>query len=57
MWPEAHVVVEKEGEEVDNLILSGKNTFLFGSHDSNDFRLDHGSLSKFHGGIYFSSDM
>ena len=57
LWPEAYVVVEKEGDEVDNLVLSGKNVFLFGGHSSNDFRLDHGSLSKFHAGIYFSSDM
>lgn len=31
--------------------------FFFGSHNSNDFRLDHGSLSKFHACIYFSSNM
>lgn len=57
MWPEANMVVEKEGNEVDNLMLTDKNIFMLGSHEASDFKLEHGSISKFHASIYFSTDM
>ena len=57
LWPEANLVVEKEGNEVDSLVLAGRNRFILGSRPSSDFRLEHGSISKFHAGLYFSSNM
>lgn len=42
---------------MDNILLLGKNSFLFGSADQNDFKFEHASISKFHASIYFSSDM
>ena len=57
LWPEANLVVEKEGDEVDSLVLAGRNRFILGNHPSADFKLEHGSISKFHAGLYFSSDM
>lgn len=39
MWPEANLIVEKEGDQVDNLLLSSKSHFLFGSNELNDFKL------------------
>ena len=51
------MIVEKEGDEVDNLLLIKKNAFFLGGHELNDFRFEHGSISKSHACIYFSSDM
>lgn len=57
LFPEVDLVVQKEDKNIDKLFLEKRNCFLFGSEAKNSFRLEHPSISKFHAGIYFSTDL
>jgi len=37
--------------------MNNKNFYLFGSNNTNDCQIEHGSVGKQHAAIYFSQDM
>jgi pSer/pThr/pTyr-binding forkhead associated (FHA) protein len=57
MRPVVSLTVIREDKPIDKLYLEKKNKFFLGSHQSNDFKLDHPSISKTHACIYFSPDL
>ena len=54
LFPEVSLVILKEGQPIDKLLLENKNYFLFGSHSKCQFKLEHPSISKFHAAIFFT---
>lgn len=54
LYPEVSLIVIKDNQPIDKLLLENKNYFLFGAHPKVNFKLEHPSISKFHAAIYFS---
>lgn len=57
MRPTVTVTVIKDEKPIDKLFLEKKSKFFLGNHQTNEFRLEHPSISKMHACIYFGTDL
>jgi|JI6StandDraft_1071083.scaffolds.fasta_scaffold00688_17 pSer/pThr/pTyr-binding forkhead associated (FHA) protein len=55
MTPRIVLRIEKDGEAIDKLQLTGKCFHTFGTLPSNDFKLEHKSISRSHCCIFTDS--
>ena len=54
LWPKCFLKCWKEGKIVDKLELTHRPYHTLGSLDTNNFKLDHPSISKSHAVIFFT---
>lgn len=57
MRPAATLIVTREDKPIDKLFLEHKSKFFFGNQQTNDFKLDHPSISKIHACIYYGPEL